>query len=87
MRTSDAHILTVDRYTFIADERFQILPGDSWTLLIKSVTLNDTDFYECQISTAPKLAFRTHLQVLVPTIRYIFWQFSLMTIFCNEGIL
>ncbi|CAG7725186.1 unnamed protein product [Allacma fusca] len=70
IRSSDAHIVTVDRYTFIADDRFLVIPlGESWTLQIKYVQPRDAGYYECQISTSPKLAFRTHLHVLVPKIR------------------
>jgi len=65
--------VTVDRYTFIADERFQVIaapPGDSWILQIKYVQPRDGGIYECQISTEPKLAYPVYLTVLVPTIRY-----------------
>lgn len=37
IRRRDAHILTVDRFTFIADERFQaflVEATDTWTLQV-----------------------------------------------------
>ncbi|XP_021944501.2 zwei Ig domain protein zig-8 [Folsomia candida] len=72
IRKVDSHIVTVDRYTFIADERFQVIaapPGDSWILQIKYVQPRDDGVYECQISTEPKLSYPIYLTVLVPTIR------------------
>ncbi|CAH1404225.1 unnamed protein product [Nezara viridula] len=44
IRRRDAHILTVDRYTFIADDRFQAFlvdKTDTWTLQIKYVQDRD----------------------------------------------
>ncbi len=38
IRQRDSHILTVDRMTFISDDRFQILSGEkknAWTLRIR----------------------------------------------------
>ncbi|ODN04307.1 Lachesin [Orchesella cincta] len=72
IRKEDSHIVTVDRYTFIADDRFQVMaapPGDSWMLQIKYVQPRDAGFFECQISTEPKMAHRIRLNVLVPKIR------------------
>lgn len=40
IRRRDAHILTVDRYTFIADERFQaflVEASDTWTLQVSII--------------------------------------------------
>lgn len=71
IRRRDAHILTVDRYTFIADERFQsflVEATDTWTLQIKYVQARDAGKYECQVSTEPKLSHVITLNVVVPKI-------------------
>lgn len=56
VRVRDHHILTVDRTTFIADERFHAyysstgqLPG-VWTLQIKYVQARDAGMYECHLN-------------------------------------
>lgn len=67
IRKRDSHILTVDRYTFIADERFQVLHnGDTWTLQIKYVQSRDAGVYECQVTTEPKMSQFVQLDVVVP---------------------
>ncbi|XP_063705627.1 zwei Ig domain protein zig-8 [Culicoides brevitarsis] len=69
VRVRDDHILTVDRITFIADERFQSFYVESsgiWTLQIKYVQARDAGIYECQVSTEPKVSARVHLHVVVP---------------------
>ncbi|XP_059490260.1 lachesin-like [Neocloeon triangulifer] len=71
IRRRDAHILAVDRYTFIADERFQafhVESTDTWTLQIKYVQGRDAGMYECQISTEPKMSHFITLNVVVPKI-------------------
>uniref|UniRef100_A0A182N285 Ig-like domain-containing protein n=1 Tax=Anopheles dirus TaxID=7168 RepID=A0A182N285_9DIPT len=70
VRVRDDHILTVDRMTFIADERFQSFYVESsgvWTLQIKYVQARDAGIYECQVSTEPKISARVHLHVVVWT--------------------
>jgi Immunoglobulin I-set domain len=67
IRRRDAHILAVDRYTFIADERFQafhVESTDTWTLQIKYVQARDAGQYECQISTEPKMSHFITLNVV-----------------------
>ncbi|KAL9705082.1 hypothetical protein quinque_008600 [Culex quinquefasciatus] len=69
VRVRDDHILTVDRMTFIADERFQSFYVENngvWTLQIKYVQARDAGIYECQVSTEPKISARVHLHVVVP---------------------
>ncbi|XP_025833382.1 hemicentin-2-like isoform X2 [Agrilus planipennis] len=71
IRKRDAHILTVDRYTFIADDRFQAFLVDStdtWTLQVKYVQARDAGEYECQVSTEPKMSHFITLNVVVPKI-------------------
>ncbi|KAK6644011.1 hypothetical protein RUM43_000276 [Polyplax serrata] len=67
IRRRDAHILTVDRYTFIADERFQaflVEATDTWTLQVKYVQARDAGRYECQVSTEPKMSHFITLNVV-----------------------
>lgn len=72
IRKRDGHILTVDRYTFIADDRFQTFRvdgSDTWTLQIKYVQARDAGQYECQVSTEPKMS---HFITLNIVSKYIF---------------
>uniref|UniRef100_A0A1B0CZW6 Uncharacterized protein n=1 Tax=Phlebotomus papatasi TaxID=29031 RepID=A0A1B0CZW6_PHLPP len=67
VRVRDDHILSVDRMTFIADERFQSHYVEStsvWTLQIKYVQARDAGVYECQVSTEPKISAQVHLNVV-----------------------
>ncbi|KAK8726395.1 hypothetical protein OTU49_010249 [Cherax quadricarinatus] len=71
VRQRDADILTVDRYTFVKDERLKvhITPETgTWTLVIKFVQERDAGTYECQISTEPKMSMLVHLHVIVPQV-------------------
>lgn len=71
IRHRDAHILTVDRYTFIADERFQsflVEASDTWNLQIKYVQARDAGEYECQVNAEPKLSHVVNLYVVVPKV-------------------
>lgn len=67
IRVRDDHILTVDRLTFIADDRYQAFYADTtgmWTLQIKYVQARDAGMYECQVGTEPKVSARAHLHVV-----------------------
>lgn len=67
IRLSDLHILTVDRYTYTADQRFQSLYSnetDEWSLHIKWTERKDTGIYECQVSTLPVKSLALYLIVL-----------------------
>lgn len=68
IRVRDDHILTVDRMTFIADDRYQAIYVDSsgmWTLQIKYVQARDAGIYECQVATTePTVSARAHLHVV-----------------------
>ncbi|XP_066247056.1 lachesin-like [Euwallacea similis] len=71
IRKRDAHILTVDKFTFIADDRFQAFPvetADTWTLQVKYVQARDAGQYECQVSTEPKMSHFITLNVVIPKI-------------------
>lgn len=52
VRVRDDHILTVNRMTFITDDRFQSYYSEAngvWTLQIKYVQARDEGIYECQV--------------------------------------
>ncbi|XP_053686827.1 uncharacterized protein LOC128736377 [Sabethes cyaneus] len=67
IRHNDLHILTVDRYTYTADQRFQALHNNEtaeWILNIKWTERKDTGIYECQVSTLPVKSLPLYLIVL-----------------------
>ncbi|XP_071521642.1 junctional adhesion molecule-like [Panulirus ornatus] len=74
VRQRDADILTVDRYTFVRDDRLTVhftpdaTDTGTWTLVIKYVQERDAGTYECQISTEPKMSMLVHLNVIVPQV-------------------
>ncbi|CAL4066934.1 unnamed protein product, partial [Meganyctiphanes norvegica] len=67
IRDRDLRILTVGRYTYTTDLRFEALhnPGSSeWTMRIKTVQPRDEGKYECQIATKPIKTFNVFLKVV-----------------------
>ncbi|XP_042230940.1 limbic system-associated membrane protein-like [Homarus americanus] len=71
IRGRDLRILTVGRYTYTTDLRFEALhqqASTEWTLRIKSVQLRDQGNYECQITTKPIRTFNVFLKVVEPTV-------------------
>uniref|UniRef100_A0A6A7G5P3 Hemicentin-2 isoform X2 n=1 Tax=Hirondellea gigas TaxID=1518452 RepID=A0A6A7G5P3_9CRUS len=71
VRMRDADILTVDRYTFVGDERFEAqysIPAETWNLIINYVQERDAGDYECQVSTEPKMSQFFNLRVVVPQV-------------------
>ncbi|KAF2362599.1 Immunoglobulin I-set [Trinorchestia longiramus] len=71
IRGRDLRILTVGRYTYTSDLRFEALhtEGSSeWTLRIRSVQLRDQGSYDCQITTKPIRTFTVYLNVVEPTV-------------------
>ncbi|XP_069159513.1 hemicentin-2 isoform X3 [Procambarus clarkii] len=69
IRGRDLRILTVGRYTYTTDLRYEALHQhgtNQWTLRIKSTQPRDQGTYECQISTKPIKAFTIYLRVLEP---------------------
>lgn len=67
IRVRDDHILTVDRLTFVADDRYQAFYAEGtgmWTLQIKYVQARDAGLYECQVGAEPKVSARAHLHVV-----------------------
>ena len=60
-------MLTVDRDTFIQDNRFEalhVIASDTWTLHIRNVLRTDGGYYECQVSSEPKTSLLFHLHVV-----------------------
>ncbi|XP_042210310.1 zwei Ig domain protein zig-8-like [Homarus americanus] len=71
VRNRDAHILSVDRYTFITDARFAAWHEaltNTWTLQVKFVEEKDAGRYECQVSTEPKMSHFVQLTVITPRV-------------------
>ncbi|XP_055313257.1 roundabout homolog 1-like isoform X2 [Sitodiplosis mosellana] len=69
IRHRDLHLLTVDKTTYTSDNRFVCVNnkqiGD-WSLQIRNVNKNDSDIYECQVSTTPPVGFSMILSVVEP---------------------
>ena len=64
-------ILSVGRYTYTSDLRFQPVMRDdaaddseTWTLRIRRVKLEDEAKYECQINTKPEKSRHVYLRVV-----------------------
>ncbi|XP_066984177.1 zwei Ig domain protein zig-8-like isoform X1 [Macrobrachium rosenbergii] len=71
IRGRDLRILTVGRYTYTTDFRFEAIHQEAsaeWTLRIKSVQRKDQGSYECQITTKPIRTFSVFLKVVEPTV-------------------
>ncbi|KAI4482769.1 hypothetical protein M0804_008622 [Polistes exclamans] len=69
VRHRDVHLLTVGRYTYTSDQRFeaQHYPHtEDWTLKIRYPQRKDTGIYECQISTTPPVGRTVHLTIVEP---------------------
>ncbi|XP_042210777.1 hemicentin-2-like isoform X5 [Homarus americanus] len=65
IRVRDAHVLTVNQYPFISDERFSIVhQGEEWQLQISSLQKSDEGEYECQVSTTPPTTQIFYLKVV-----------------------
>lgn len=68
VRIRDEHILTVDQTTFIGDQRFESIyrpdKDFAWSMQIKYVQRQDEGWYECQVSTEPKISTRVFLKVV-----------------------
>ncbi|XP_064095210.1 uncharacterized protein LOC135207413 [Macrobrachium nipponense] len=66
IRQRDLHILTVGRYTYTTDQRYQVIHSQGskdWILKIKSAQERDSGNYECQVSTKPVTTYVVHLNV------------------------
>ncbi|XP_071532375.1 zwei Ig domain protein zig-8-like [Panulirus ornatus] len=66
IRQRDLHIMTVGRYTYTTDQRYQVIhsPGSKdWILKIKYAQVRDSGNYECQVSTKPITSYVVRLNV------------------------
>ncbi|XP_050725854.1 zwei Ig domain protein zig-8-like [Eriocheir sinensis] len=66
MRQRDLRIMTVGRYTYTTDQRFEVIhsPGSKdWILKIKYAQVRDSGNYECQVSTKPVMSYVVRLSV------------------------
>ncbi|KAK8391740.1 hypothetical protein O3P69_017337 [Scylla paramamosain] len=69
VRHHDIHVLTVGRFTFTNDDRFEVHHDDGsneWLLRLRAPTTNDSGTYECQINTKPTITQLINLVVLEP---------------------
>ncbi|XP_055694955.1 zwei Ig domain protein zig-8-like isoform X3 [Lutzomyia longipalpis] len=69
VRHRDIHLLTVGRYTYTSDQRFEAMHSphaEEWTLRIRYAQRKDSGIYECQISTTPPMGHPVFLNVVEP---------------------
>ncbi|XP_048509173.1 zwei Ig domain protein zig-8-like isoform X2 [Athalia rosae] len=69
VRHRDIHLLTVGRYTYTSDQRFEALHSphsEEWTLRIRYPQRKDSGIYECQISTTPPIGHPVQLTIVEP---------------------
>lgn len=69
VRHRDIHLLTVGRYTYTSDQRFEALHkprSEEWALRIRSPQRRDSGQYECQISTTPPIGHAVFLNIVEP---------------------
>lgn len=67
MRHRDIHLLTVGRYTYTSDQRFEAQHkprSEEWALRIRSPQRRDSGQYECQISTTPPIGHAVYLSIV-----------------------
>ncbi|CAN8005559.1 unnamed protein product, partial [Ixodes hexagonus] len=67
IRRRDLHVLTVGRFTYTSDQRFQTIHmdnSDSWMLQIQYPQKKDAGVYECQVSTLPKISRFVTLNII-----------------------
>ncbi|XP_050087094.1 zwei Ig domain protein zig-8-like isoform X2 [Anopheles aquasalis] len=69
VRHRDIHLLTVGRYTYTSDQRFEAMHSphtEEWTLRIRYAQRKDSGIYECQISTTPPIGHFVYLTIVEP---------------------
>lgn len=67
VRHRDIHLLTVGRYTYTSDQRFEAQHkprSEEWALRIRSPQRRDSGQYECQISTTPPIGHPVYLNIV-----------------------
>jgi len=70
IRHSDTSLLTVGRYTYTTDLRFEAFHSphtEDWILQLRNPKSSDSGVYECQISTTPHLTHKIFLTVHEPS--------------------
>uniref|UniRef100_T1KAN8 Ig-like domain-containing protein n=1 Tax=Tetranychus urticae TaxID=32264 RepID=T1KAN8_TETUR len=68
IRRRDLNVLTVGKYTYTPDQRFQAVHmenSDDWSLQIGYTSKSDAGIYECQVSTSPPKSLFVSLNVVV----------------------
>ncbi|RWS17730.1 kin of IRRE-like protein 3 [Dinothrombium tinctorium] len=68
IRRKNLHVLTVGKFTYTSDQRFQAVHldnSDDWLLQVGYPQYEDGGEYECQISTTPKKSLFVTLNVVV----------------------
>ncbi|XP_011166825.1 zwei Ig domain protein zig-8 isoform X2 [Solenopsis invicta] len=69
VRHRDIHLLTVGRYTYTSDQRFEAIHKiypEEWILRIRYPQRKDSGIYECQISTTPPIGHPVRLTIIEP---------------------
>ncbi|XP_008210347.1 hemicentin-2 [Nasonia vitripennis] len=69
VRHRDIHLLTVNKETYTADNRFVPMHfprTEDWSLEVRSPQPRDSGMYECQVSTTPPIGHSMHLSVVEP---------------------
>ncbi|CAH0553695.1 unnamed protein product [Brassicogethes aeneus] len=69
VRHRDIHLLTVGRYTYTSDQRFEAIHTphtEEWSLQIRYPQIKDSGIYECQISTTPPVGHPVYLTIVEP---------------------
>ncbi|KAG8238478.1 hypothetical protein J437_LFUL004941 [Ladona fulva] len=67
VRHRDIHLLTVGRYTYTSDQRFQSIHSphtEDWKLQVRYPQRRDSGIYECQVSTTPPIGHSMYLSVV-----------------------
>lgn len=67
MRHRDIHLLTVGRYTYTSDQRFEAIHHphtEDFGLRIRYPQRKDSGIYECQIGTTPPMGHFVYLTIV-----------------------
>jgi len=69
IRLSDLNLLTVGRYTYTSDLRFEGIHqkySPDWKLVLNGARISDSGLYECQVSTTPHISRLMSLKIKDP---------------------
>lgn len=87
VRHRDIHLLTVGRYTYTSDQRFEALHSphsEDWALRIRPAQKKDSGAYECQVSTTPPVGHHVYLSVVGEYFQTFEFNFILNFGLCNN---